>query len=48
MIYLLSGTEFKVSELAHSTVKNVLLTMRFYYDDENKLHLSGSATLRVM
>ena len=30
MIYLLSGTEFKVSELAHSTVKNVLLTMRFY------------------
>lgn len=30
MIYLLSGTEFKVSELAHQTVKNVLLTMRFY------------------
>lgn len=30
MIYLLSGTEFKVSEIAHSTVKNVLLTMRFY------------------
>lgn len=30
MIYLLSGTEFKLSELAHKTVKNVLLTMRFY------------------
>lgn len=30
MIYLLSGTELKVSELAHETVKKVLLTMRFY------------------
>lgn len=30
MIYLLSGTEFKLSPLAHETVKNVLLTMRFY------------------
>lgn len=30
MIYLLSGTEFRLSELAHQTVKNVLLTMRFY------------------
>lgn len=30
MIYLLSGTEFKVSELAHETVKKTLLTMRFY------------------
>lgn len=30
MIYLLSGTEFKLSALAHETVKNVLLTMRFY------------------
>ena len=30
MIYLLSGTEFKLSELAHETVKNVLLAMRFY------------------
>ena len=30
MIYLLSGTNFAVSELAHSTVNNVLLTMRFY------------------
>lgn len=30
MIYLLSGTEFKLSPLAHETVKNVLLAMRFY------------------
>lgn len=30
MIYLLSGTEFRLSEEAHATVKNVLLTMRFY------------------
>ncbi|ADV42608.1 chondroitinase family polysaccharide lyase [Bacteroides helcogenes] len=30
MIYLLSGTEFRLSEQAHETVKNVLLTMRFY------------------
>lgn len=30
MIYLLSGTNFAVSELAHATVKKVLLTMRFY------------------
>ena len=30
MIYLLSGTNFAVSELAHQTVKKVLLTMRFY------------------
>lgn len=30
MIYLLSHTSFAVSELAHATVKNVLLTMRFY------------------
>lgn len=30
MIYLLSGTEFRLSELAHETVKNVLLAMRFY------------------
>ena len=30
MIYLLSGTEFSVSQLAHETVKKVLLTMRFY------------------
>ena len=30
MIYLLSGTAFRLSELAHNTVRNVLLTMRFY------------------
>ena len=30
MIYLLSGTGFRVSQLAHETVKKVLLTMRFY------------------
>lgn len=35
MIYLLSRTGFAVSELGHSTVKNVLLTMRFYC---NKRH----------
>ena len=29
-IYLLHGTQFRLSELAHRTVKNVLLTMRFY------------------
>ncbi len=29
-IYLLHGTQFRLSEAAHSTVKNVLLTMRFY------------------
>lgn len=30
MIYLFSGTEFALSPLAHTTVKNVLLAMRFY------------------
>lgn len=35
MIYLLSRTRFAVSSEAHSTVKNVLLAMRFYC---NKLH----------
>lgn len=30
MIYLLHGTDFAVSESGHSTVKHVLLTMRFY------------------
>jgi chondroitin-sulfate-ABC endolyase/exolyase len=30
MIYVLSGSELAVSELAHQTVKNVLLAMRFY------------------
>jgi chondroitin-sulfate-ABC endolyase/exolyase len=35
MIYILSGTEFAVGELAHQTVKNALLAMRFYC---NKIH----------
>lgn len=30
MIYILSGTEFAVGSLAHQTVKNALLAMRFY------------------
>lgn len=30
MLYILSRTSFAVSELGHQTVKNVLLTMRFY------------------
>lgn len=30
MLYLLSNTSFAVSELGHATLKNVLLTMRFY------------------
>ena len=30
MIYILSGTELAVSELAHRTVRNALLAMRFY------------------
>ena len=30
MIYLLSGTQFAVSPLAHRTVKDALLAMRFY------------------
>lgn len=30
MVYLLSATGFAVSPLAHQTVKNALLTMRFY------------------
>lgn len=34
MIYLLSRTGFAVSPLAHRTVKNVLLTMRFYCNKE--------------
>lgn len=29
-LYCLSGTGFRISGLAHSTVRNVLLTMRFY------------------
>lgn len=42
MIYLLNHTEFAVSELAHETVKNVLLTMRFYCNKLNfPLSMSG-------
>lgn len=42
MIYLLSGTELKVSELAHQTVKQVLLTMRFYCNFKQwSLSMSG-------
>lgn len=42
MIYLLSHTGFSVSELAHRTVKNVLLTMRFYCNKRSfPLSMSG-------
>lgn len=42
MIYLLSRTSFRVSELGHNTVKNVLLTMRFYCNRNNfPLSMSG-------
>ena len=42
MIYLFSHTEFAVSELAHETVKNVLLAMRFYCNKLNyPLSMSG-------
>lgn len=42
MVYLLSKTSFAVSPLAHETVKNVLLTMRFYCNKENfPLAMSG-------
>ena len=42
MICLLSRTEFAVSKLAHETVKNVLLTMRFYCNKLNfPLSMSG-------
>ena len=42
MIYLLSGTGFKVSEIAHETVKNALLTMRFYCNTKQwALSMSG-------
>ncbi|NDV82527.1 chondroitinase [Bacteroides sp. 51] len=42
MIYLLNHTEFAVSGLGHQTVKNVLLTMRFYCNTRNfPLALSG-------
>lgn len=42
MIYLFSRTEFAISELAHETVKNVLLAMRFYCNKLNyPLSMSG-------
>ena len=42
MIYLFNRTEFAISELAHETVRNVLLAMRFYCNKLNfPLALSG-------
>ena len=42
MIHLLSHTDFAVSELAHQTVKEVLLTMRFYCNKRSfPLSMSG-------
>lgn len=42
MIYLLSGTDFKVSPLAHATVKKSLLAMRFYCNTRQwSLSMSG-------
>ena len=42
MIYLFNHTEFAVSELAHKTVKEVLLAMRFYCNKLNfPLSMSG-------
>lgn len=42
MIYFLNHTEFAVSDLAHRTVKNVLLAMRFYCNKLNfPLSMSG-------
>lgn len=42
MIYLMNHTTFAISELAHQTVKNVLLTMRFYCNKLNfPLSMSG-------
>lgn len=42
MIYLFNHTEFAVSQLAHATVKNVLLAMRFYCNKLNfPLSMSG-------
>lgn len=43
MLYLLSKTPFAVSELGHETLKNVLLTMRFYC---NKTHFPLSMSGR--
>ena len=42
MLYILSRTSFAVSELGHNTVKNVLLTMRFYCNTTHfPLSMSG-------
>lgn len=42
MLYILSQSSFAVSELAHQTVKNVLLTMRFYSNSTHfPLSMSG-------
>ena len=42
MIYLFSGTDMRLSEEAHSTVKKVLLTMRFYCNTRQwALSMSG-------
>ena len=42
MIYLFSGTDLRLSEEAHSTVKKVLLTMRFYCNTRQwSLSMSG-------
>jgi hyaluronoglucosaminidase len=42
MIYLLSGSEFAIGELAHQTVKNALMAMRFYCNKLSfPLSLSG-------
>lgn len=43
MIYLMSGTSFAVSPLAHQTVKKALLAMRFYC---NKIHFPLSMSGR--
>lgn len=43
MIYLLNRTDFAVSDTAHQTVKDVLLTMRFFC---NKLHFPLSMSGR--
>ena len=42
MIYLLSGSEFAIGELAHQTIKNALMAMRFYCNKLSfPLSLSG-------
>lgn len=42
MIYLFSGTDLRLSEEAHNTVKNVLLAMRFYCNTRQwSLSMSG-------